>query len=183
MKITQTQIAGVYLIYPRILEDERGRFARTFCKKEFEAAGINESFVQFNHSFNLRKGTIRGMHFQYPPFAEAKLIRCVQGSVKDVAVDIRQDSPTFLQHISIELTEENMISILIPPGCAHGFQTLRDDTSLIYHHTEFYTPQADAGFRYNDPLLNIQWELPITNISEKDNNYTLIDKQFKGIKI
>ncbi|MBX7242070.1 MAG: dTDP-4-dehydrorhamnose 3,5-epimerase [Bacteroidia bacterium] len=183
MKIIKTPIEGVFLIYPRILGDERGRFARTFCKKEFAEAGIHESFVQFNHSLNFKKGTIRGMHFQHPPFAESKLIRCVQGSVTDVAVDIRMGSPTFLQHFSIELTAENMISILIPAGCAHGFQAMEDNTALIYHHSEYYTPQADAGFRYNDPALNIRWELPAVNVSEKDKNYILIDKQFKGIKI
>ena len=183
MKITKTPIAGLYLLYPHILEDERGRFARTFCKKEFEAAGITAEFVQFNHSFNHKKGTIRGMHFQHPPFAEAKLIRSVQGSVWDVAVDIREDSPTFLQTFGVELTAENMVSILIPPGCAHGFQTLEDNISLLYHHTEYYTPQADAGIRYDDPALRIEWKLPPVNVSEKDKQYPLIDKKFNGIKI
>ncbi len=183
MKIQETEISGVYIIYPRIIEDERGRFTRTFCQKTFQNAGISLDFVQFNHSLNYKKGTVRGLHFQHPPFAESKLIRCVRGRAKDVAVDIRKGSPTFLKHISLELTEENMVSILIPPGCVHGFQALEDNTALIYHHSQFYTPQVEGGIRFDDPMLEIAWELPPVNVSDKDKNYSLLNHQFKGITI
>ncbi|RYY71318.1 MAG: dTDP-4-dehydrorhamnose 3,5-epimerase [Chitinophagaceae bacterium] len=183
MELVETNIAGVYIIKVKKLEDDRGLFARTFCKNEFAAIGFEKEFVQFNHSYNRHKGTLRGMHFQNAPYGETKLIRCVQGAVLDVAVDIREGSPTFLQHVSIELSAENMNSILIPEGVAHGFQTLQDDSSLIYHHTAFYTAGADNGLRYSDPALNIQWPLTITQVSEKDRQYRLIDNNFKGITI
>jgi dTDP-4-dehydrorhamnose 3,5-epimerase len=183
MEFSPTHIAGLYTISVKKLIDERGVFARTYCKNEFKAIGFGKEFVQFNHSLNKRKGTLRGMHFQQPPFAETKLIRCVQGTVYDVAIDLRKGSPTFLQAFGVELSEENMLSVLIPEGFAHGFQTLEDNSALIYHHTEFYTAQADAGIRFDDPALGLQWPLPPIAVSEKDKNYTLIDKNFKGIKI
>ena len=183
MELLATIISGVYLVKVKKLEDERGLFARTYCKNEFEKIGFKKEFVQFNHSYNRHKGTIRGMHFQNPPYAETKLIRCVQGAVMDVAVDIREGSPTFLQHVSVELSMDNMVSILIPEGVAHGFQALEHNSSLIYHHTQFYTAGADSGIRYDDPGLNINWPLPVTQISAKDKQYNLIDKNFKGIKI
>jgi len=181
MEFIPANIEGLYIIQLKKLEDERGLFARTFCKNEFRQIGFNKEFVQFNHSFNKYKGTIRGMHFQHPPYTETKLIRCVQGAVYDVAVDLRAGSPTFLHHFGIELNAENMTSILIPEGFAHGFQTLEDNTALIYHHTEFYTAGADDGIGYNDPALKIAWQLPGVNISEKDKNYKPADKNFKGI--
>lgn len=183
MEIIETNIQGVYIVKVKKITDDRGIFARTYCKNEFAKAGFNKEFVQFNHSYNKYKGTIRGMHFQQPPYSETKLIRCVQGAVLDVAVDIRQGSPTFLQHVSVELSAGNMQSILIPEGVAHGFQTLEDDTSLIYHHTQFYTPAADAGLRYDDPALHINWPLPPVQVSDKDKQYNLTDKNFKGISI
>ena len=183
MNFETTNIAGLFTVQLKKLEDERGFFTRTFCKNEFKQVGFNKEFVQFNHSYNKLKGTIRGMHFQYAPFCETKLIRCVQGAVYDVAVDLREGSPTFLQHVGVELTAQNMISILIPEGFAHGFQTLEDNTALIYHHTEFYTAGADGGMRYDDPALKIDWKLPAVQVSEKDKNYNPVDKNFKGIKI
>ncbi len=183
MQFEATNIAGVYTIHLKKLQDERGLFARTFCKNEFKQIGFDKEFVQFNHSFNRQQGTIRGMHFQQPPWAETKLIRCIQGAVYDVAVDIRAGSPTFLQHVAVELSEENMVSILIPEGVAHGFQTLQNNAALIYHHTQFYTPEADAGIRFNDPALQIQWPLPPVMISSKDASYNIIDHHFKGITI
>jgi dTDP-4-dehydrorhamnose 3,5-epimerase len=172
MIFEQTPLEGLYLLKPNILRDERGFFARTFCKREFAEFGFHKEFVQFNHSFNSKKGTLRGMHFQLAPFTETKLIRCVEGRVWDVAVDLRKDSKTYLKHFGIELSKENMFSILIPDGFAHGFQTLEDNSALIYHHTEYYTPNVDSGIRYNDPVLDIHWPLPVSNISEKDTNYT-----------
>lgn len=181
MKFINTSIAGLHLIQLLKIEDDRGLFARTFCKKEFSQIGFNKDFVQYNHSFNKKKGTIRGMHFQHPPFAETKLIRCVQGVVYDVAVDMRKGSPTFLQHYGVELSAENFLSILIPEGFAHGFQTLEDNSSLIYHHTEYYNSIADGGICFDDPAINIQWKLPAVMISEKDKSYEPINNNFKGI--
>ena len=181
MEINASDIKGLYTVSVNKQEDERGFFARTFCKNEFEKIGFDKTFVQFNHSFNKEKGTIRGMHFQQPPFSETKLIRCVQGAVFDVAVDLRKDSPTFLKWFGVELSEENTVSVLIPEGFAHGFQTLRNGSALIYHHTEFYVPGADGGLRFDDPAINIEWKLPLTAISEKDKNYPLLDKNFKGL--
>lgn len=183
MEFTATHIQGLYIIQLKKLEDERGLFARTFCKNEFKQIGFDKEFVQFNHSFNKYKGTIRGMHFQQPPYSETKLIRCIQGAVYDVAVDLRAGSATFLQYFGIELSAQNMKSILIPEGFAHGFQTLEDDTALIYHHTQYYTPGADAGVRFDDPALHIDWKLPATMVSEKDKSYKMIDQKFKGITI
>ncbi len=181
MIFTPTKLEGVYLIDLELYTDERGGFARTFCQKEFEQTGLTKTFVQMNHSYNKVKGTLRGMHFQYPPYQETKLIRCVRGSALDVVVDIRKKSSTFLQHISVQISDENRRMILIPEGCAHGFQTLENDTELIYHHTAFYTPNSDGGLNYNDQILDINWRMPISCISEKDKAYSLLNKNFKGI--
>jgi dTDP-4-dehydrorhamnose 3,5-epimerase len=181
MEFIPAYIEGLYVIHLKKLEDERGLFARTFCKNEFSQVGFNKEFVQFNHSLNKKKGTVRGMHFQNVPYGETKLIRCVQGSVYDVAVDLRKKSPTFLQHFGVELSAENMISMLIPEGFAHGFQTLEDNSALIYHHTQYYTPEAEVGVRFDDPALNVHWKLPAVMMSSKDKSYKLIGKNFKGI--
>lgn len=183
MKFIETPLHGLYVIEHKKLRDERGLFARTFCKHEFLQIGFTKELVQFNHSFNVKKGTIRGMHYQNQPFSECKLIRCVQGKVFDIAIDIRKNSPTYLRHFGIELSQENMLSIFIPEGFAHGFQTLEHNTSLIYHHSEYYTPQADAGIRHNDPEINIYWPLSAENLSEKDKSYPLIDEKFEGIQV
>lgn len=176
-----TDINGVFIIDLEVFKDNRGGFARTFCQKEFKAIGFNEPFVQMNHSFNLHKGTLRGMHFQHPPHQETKLIRCIKGKVMDVIVDIRKESPTFLQHLKVELSSTNKRMVLIPEGCAHGFQTLEKNTELIYHHTAFYEPNVDGGLHYNDPLLNITWENSVSIISDKDKNHPLLDTNFRGI--
>jgi dTDP-4-dehydrorhamnose 3,5-epimerase len=181
LKFCKTDIEGLYTITLNKLVDERALFARTFCKNEFKQIGFDKEFVQFNHSFNKHKGTIRGMHFQNPPYCETKLIRCVQGSVFDVAIDLRETSPTFLKYFGTILSADNMDSIFIPEGFAHGFQTLEDNTALIYHHTQYYTPHADAGIRFDDETLNIKWELPAVNVSPKDFSYKLIDNNFKGV--
>ena len=183
MQFIETPLKGLYLIQLKVLKDDRGFFARTFCKEQFLTIGFDKEFVQFNHSFNTLKGTIRGMHYQKPPFAETKLIRCVQGKVYDVAVDLRKDSPTYLQSFGAELSAENMTCILIPEGFAHGFQTLEDNTALIYHHTSYYTPNTEGGARFNDPALNIHWQLPPVNISPKDLLYPLINQSFEAISL
>jgi dTDP-4-dehydrorhamnose 3,5-epimerase len=180
MIFEELQLKGSYVISLNLLSDARGGFARTYCKKEFEQIGHKKEFVQMNHSFNTHKGTLRGMHFQKAPHQEIKLIRCIKGAVIDVIVDLRKDSPTFLKHVMVELSSENKKMIYVPENFAHGFQTLEDDSELIYHHTEFYTPSADAGICYNDPVLNIDWPLPPVMVSDKDKSYPLIDSTFKG---
>lgn len=181
MIFNKLALPGSYLIDLKLNGDKRGWFARTYCKTEFASIGHDKEWVQMNHSFTADKGTVRGMHFQYPPFGEIKLVRCIAGAVLDVIVDIRKDSPTFLQHVSVELSAANKQMIYIPAGFAHGFQTLADDTELIYHHSEYYQPAAEGGLRYNDEVLNIQWPLPVTNLSERDNKHSLLNAQFKGI--
>jgi dTDP-4-dehydrorhamnose 3,5-epimerase len=183
MQLIETTIKDLYIVQIDSLKDDRGFFARTFCKNKFLTIGLKEDFVQFNHSFNALKGTIRGLHYQVPPFAESKLIRCVQGSVYDVAVDLRKNSPTFLQSFGIELTADNLMGIFIPQGFAHGFQTLEDNTSLIYHHTNYYTPNTEHGIRFDDPVLGISWKLPVKSISSKDLLHPLIDKHFQPIHL
>ncbi len=183
MIFRETRLEGAYIIEPEPFRDERGFFARTFCRREFARIGHHKEFVQFNHSFTRLKGTIRGLHYQRPPHAEIKLIRCIRGAVKDVIVDIRQGSRTFLQHIAVELTEQNLKMIYVPEGFAHGFQTLEPETELIYHHTAFYVPEAEGGIRYDDPLLEIAWPLPVQEASEKDRSHPLLGSHFTGIHL
>lgn len=183
MTFRETPVKGAYIIELNPYNDERGLFVRTFCKNEFKTIGHDAEFVQFNHSITLKKGTIRGMHYQIPPFSEIKLIRCVRGSVFDVIIDIRKDSPTYLKSFAMELSEYNMLSLYIPKGMAHGFQTLENNSQLIYHHTAFYTPGYEAGIRYDDPLTGIQWPLPVSVITDKDKNHPLLNNTFKGITI
>jgi dTDP-4-dehydrorhamnose 3,5-epimerase len=183
MKYTEIHLKGAYIIELEPYRDSRGLFARTFCKNEFKKIGHHKEFVQFNHSATSQKGTIRGMHYQVPPGAEIKLIRCIRGSVYDVIIDLRHYSPTFLSYYGVELSEENMKMIYVPEGFAHGFQTLENNAQLIYHHTQFYNPEYERGIRYNDPSVGINWPLKAVNVTEKDKNYPLIDNNFKGIKI
>ena len=181
MIFTEITLKGSYTIDLDVFTDDRGWFARTFCKKEFELIGHDKEWVQMNHSFTIKKGSIRGMHFQLPPFSEIKMVRCISGAVYDVIIDLRKDSATFLQWAAIELSATNKKMIYIPEGFAHGFQTLSDNCELIYHHSQFYTPGVEAGIQYNDQLINIKWPLPLTNISTKDNHYPLLNINFKGI--
>jgi dTDP-4-dehydrorhamnose 3,5-epimerase len=183
MKFIETPISGLYIIELDKNIDERGFFVRSFCKNEFKKIGFEKEFVQHNHSFNKFKGTIRGMHFQRTPYTETKLIRCIEGCVYDVALDLRKESPTYLKHYGVELSAKNMMCILIPDGLAHGFQTLENDSTLLYHHSNFYTPSAEGGLRYDDISLNISWKLPPTNVSKKDLSYPLINKHFEPICI
>ena len=181
MIFTEITLKGSYTIDLDVFADDRGWFARTFCKKEFESISHDKEWVQMNHSFTIEKGSIRGMHFQLPPFSEIKMVRCISGAVYDVIIDLRKDSATFLQWAAIELSATNKKMIYIPEGFAHGFQTLSDNCELIYHHSQFYTPGVEAGMQYNDQLINIKWPLPLTNISTKDNHYPLLNINFKGI--
>jgi dTDP-4-dehydrorhamnose 3,5-epimerase len=184
MHFEETKIQGCFLISPEVYSDERGWFARVFCETEFkEKIGLDLKFTQINHSFNLMRGTFRGLHFQQAPYCEDKLIRCIAGSVLDFILDLRNDSPTFLKWISVELSAKNRQFIFLPKGMAHGFQTLEDDTELIYHHSVPYNKAADCGILYHDPLVNIALPLPISLISEKDKSYDLLDNNFKGITL
>ncbi len=183
MIFRKTKLAGAYIIEPEPFKDKRGLFARTFCRREFEKIGHTKEFVQFNHSHTLQKGTIRGLHYQLPPHMEIKLIRCVRGSVYDVIVDLRPHSPTYLEYIGIKLSGKNMRMIYVPEGFAHGFQTLEDDSDLIYHHTAFYAPEAESGLRFDDPKIGIDWPLPPRSLSEKDKNYPDLAQTFLEIEL
>jgi dTDP-4-dehydrorhamnose 3,5-epimerase len=181
MIFTETSLKGSYIIDLNLFEDERGWFARTYCKNEFAEIDFNKEWVQMNHSFTKQKGTIRGMHYQLTPFSEIKLVRCIAGAVYDVIVDLRKDSATFLQWFGTELSAENKKMLFIPEGFAHGFQSLSDNCELLYHHSQFYKPGAEGGIKYNDPRINIKWTEPVTIISDRDNQHPLLDENFKGI--
>lgn len=168
MKFGETPLAGAFVIDIEPIEDARGFFARAWCRRELEAHGLNPSLAQANLSFNRRKGTLRGMHWQEPPHAESKLVRCTRGAIFDVAVDLRPGSVTYLQWFGAELSADNHRMLLVPEGFAHGFQTLADDTEVFYQVSEFYAPQAERGARYNDPSFNIQWPLGVAVVSDKD---------------
>lgn len=163
-----TQIAGAWLIDIEPLRDERGFFSRTWCQRELTAHGLDAEIAQESVSWNHERGTTRGLHFQRPPHAEIKIVRCTRGAIFDVIVDIRPDSPTFRQWQGVELTADNRRAFYIPKGCAHGFQTLANETEISYVISTFYVPQASAGYRYNDPAFGITWPLPVTIISEND---------------
>ena len=183
MNFIETPIAGAYVIELESFQDERGLFTRAFCQKEFEAIGFHKQIVQINHSVTIQKGTIRGIHYQLPPASETKIIRCVQGKVLDVMVDLRANSSTFMKWHGVELSKENLRMAFIPDGFAHGFQTLTDNSELIYLSSEFYNLKYECGLRFNDPALAIQWPFPVNVISTKDKSHPFIDNNFKGIKI
>ncbi len=171
MIFTETPLKDAYVIELEPIEDERGFFARSWCVREFEEHGLNPNLVQCNVSFNKKKGTLRGMHYQAPPHEEAKMLRCTKGSLYDVIVDLRKDSPTFKQWFSVDLTAENRKQLYIPEGFAHGFQTLEDGTEIFYQMTEFYHPKSAKGIRWNDPAFQIEWPLSDCIISENDSKY------------
>ena len=177
MKFVETELKGAFIIEPEPLEDERGFFARTWCRKEFEQHGLNCNVVQCNISFNRNKGTLRGMHYQASPFEEAKLVRCIMGAIYDVIVDLRPDSKTFMCWIPVELSAENRKMIYIPEGFAHGFQTLENDTEVFYQMSEFYAPEYVRGVRWNDPKFNIEWPDGIRIISAKDKIFQDFDPE------
>ena len=171
MKFQPTPLAGAYLIELEQLEDERGFFARSFCQNEFRARGLDPVIAQCDVSFSRKRGTLRGLHYQAEPHAEAKLVRCTRGAIWDVIVDLRTGSPTARQWHAAELTAENRLSFYIPAGFAHGFQTLADDTEVLYQMSEFYVPASARGVRWNDPAFGIEWPPADRIISERDQNY------------
>ncbi len=174
MIFTETNLKDAIIIDLEEKSDNRGFFARTFCAREFEARGLKPTVAQCNVSFNYKKGTVRGMHYQVSPAAETKLIRCTQGAIYDVIIDMRPESPTFLSHFGVELTAENHRALYIPEMFAHGYQTLTDEAEVVYQVGEFYTPGYERGLRYDDPFFNIQWPVEVTVISEKDLNWPLM---------
>ena len=171
MKFYETDLSGAWLVEPERFDDERGFFARTWCHQEFADRGLNPALVQCNVSFNNRSGTLRGMHYQTAPWEEAKLVRCTAGSIHDVIIDLRLDSPTYLQSAGFELTQENRLALYVPEGFAHGFQTLRDKSEVFYQMSETYHGDCAAGVRWNDPAFAISWPLPVSVISVRDNSY------------
>ena len=181
MNFSPTPLQGSYVIDLAPFSDERGWFARTYCENEFKEIGHTAKWVQINHSYTAKKGTIRGMHFQMPPFREIKMVRCIRGKVFDVIVDIRKNSQTFLQWFGLELSADAMNMLYIPAGFAHGFQTLTDDCELIYHHSEFYTPGAEGGIKFNDSAIDIRWPIKVSFTSDRDLNHPLLNENFKGI--
>jgi len=171
VKFISTEIAGVWLIVPEPIEDERGSFARLFCRREFETRGLNSELVQCSTSFNRLKGTLRGMHFQAEPHGEEKIVRCTRGAMYDVIADLRRDSPSFRRWSGFELTADNRLMVYVPRGVAHGFLTTSDDTEVFYQMSEFHHPESARGVRWDDPSLAIRWpQVPPALISDSDRS-------------
>jgi dTDP-4-dehydrorhamnose 3,5-epimerase len=177
MLIHSTPLAGAALIDLKRLEDDRGFFARSFCRQEFLDAGLDPVVEQANISFNHRAGTLRGMHFQFHPHQETKLVRCLRGAIYDVIVDLRPDSPTFMQHFGAELTEDNMTSLLVPKDFGHGYIALTDGATVHYQVSYPYTPGAESGLRWDDPELGITWPMQPTVLSDKDASWPLLSER------
>ena len=181
MRFVPLPIAGAFEVRHDLRSDPRGRFKRQYCEQEFAVAGLETRWVQVNHSVTLGKGSLRGMHFQRQPAAEAKLVSCPVGRAYDVAVDLRTGSPTFLKWAAVEIDEAT--SIYIPKGCAHGFQALSDEIHLIYQHSAPYSPESEGGVQFDDPAIGIEWPLPLGTISDRDRSFPLIDADFEGIRL
>lgn len=181
MIFTSTKLPGAFIIDLEEKSDARGFFARTFCADEFTDHGLKPTVAQCNLSFNHKKGTLRGMHYQILPAAETKLIRCTQGAIYDVIVDMRPESPTYLSHIGVELTAENRRALYVPEMFAHGYQALTDSAEVVYQVGEFYTPGYERGLRYDDPILGISWPLNATEMSDKDRNWPLLESILIGV--
>ena len=181
MKIHTTALRDVMVVETTPTADARGAFSRLFCERELAAVIGGRRIVQVNHSRTLAKGAIRGLHYQHPPHAEMKLVRCIKGRVWDVAVDLRRGSPTFLRWHAEELTPGNGRMLVVPEGCAHGFQVLEESSEMLYLHTDFYLPEAEGGLAYNDPKLAIPWPLAATDLSENDHRREPITHDFTGL--
>lgn len=172
MIFTETKLNGAFIIDLDLRADDRGAFARSFCMQEFEQHGLKPSVAQCNLSFNYKAGTLRGMHYQVPPAAETKLVRCTKGAIYDVIIDLRPESPTYMQHVGVELTADNHRALYVPELFAHGYLALSDGAEVCYQVGEFYTPGYERGLRYDDPTFGIEWPMPIAVISEKDAAWT-----------
>ncbi|MGC1417224.1 MAG: dTDP-4-dehydrorhamnose 3,5-epimerase [Candidatus Acidiferrum sp.] len=182
MIFTETKLPGAFILDIERREDSRGFFARVFCQHEFEAHGLKPLIAQANIAYNRKKGTVRGMHFQFPPSAETKLVRCTRGAILDIIVDLRPESPTYLEHIAVELSAENSCALYVPERFAHGYQVLRDETETSYQVGEFYTPGTEGGLLYNDPKLGLTWPLPVSVISDKDQVWKPLSEQEGEVK-
>jgi dTDP-4-dehydrorhamnose 3,5-epimerase len=176
MIFTETKLADAYLVDIDRQKDHRGYFARIFCAEEFSAHGLRSAVAQASVSFNTRRGTLRGLHFQYPPTAETKYVRCTKGAVFDVIVDLRPESATYLKHLAVVLSAENHRGLCVPKRFAHGFITLEDETELTYLVSEFHTPNAEGGLRYDDPMLGVEWPLPVHVISRRDTAWSSVSE-------
>ena len=183
MRYKETEIEGLIIIEVEPFQDHRGKFYRVYCKKELKSIGYNKELLQINQSLTKKKGAIRGMHFQYPPKAETKIVKCLKGSIFDVVIDLRNKSPTFLHWHGEILSADNMKMLYIPEGFAHGFQALEDNSELLYFHTEIYSPDHESGIRHDDPIICIKWPLEICDVSERDRSFELLDNNFKGLII
>jgi len=177
MRFTQTGLIGAFVIDPDPREDDRGRFLRAWCSKEFAEQGVSFSPVQANMGYSVRKGTLRGMHFQEKPFVEAKLVRCTRGAMFDVVLDLRPESSSYKKWFGVELTPENARMLFVPERCAHGYQTLEDSTEMYYMTSAYYNPRAAAGVRFDDPAFGIRWPMAAAVISEQDRKWPLVEKK------
>ncbi len=182
MIFSETKLQGAFVIDLTPHEDSRGFFARGFCQREFAEHGLKPIIAQTNIASNKKKGTLRGMHFQCPPAAESKIVRCTRGAILDIIVDLRPESPTYLEHVAVELTEENYRALYVPERFAHGYQALRDNTDTSYQVGEFYTPDTEGGLRYSDPRLGLSWPLTVTAITDKDRNWKHLDEAEDELK-
>ena len=182
MIFTETELTGALIVDLEQQHDDRGLFARLFCQKEFASRGLEPPAAQMSLAVTQRRGTVRGMHFQFPPAAESKYVRCVRGAMLDVIVDLRPESPTYLRHIAVELSARNRRGIYVPKRFAHGYQTLEDDTDAIYMMDEFYSPGTASGLRHDDPALSLTWPLPIEVISDKDRSWALLADVEPGLR-
>lgn len=182
MIFTETKLKGAIILDIEKREDSRGFFARVFCQNEMKAHGLKPNIAQANTAFNIKKGTVRGMHFQFPPAAETKLVRCTRGAILDIIVDLRPESPTYLQHIAVELNEDNYRALYVPERFGHGYQALADKTETSYQVGEFYTPGTEGGLLYNDPKLGLEWPLPVSVISDKDKVWKSLAEQEEELK-
>lgn len=183
MNIRQTGIAGAVVVEGEPYTDHRGAFSRLFCERMLGEVVSDRHIVQINHSRTHAVGAVRGMHFQHPPNAEMKIVRCIHGRVWDVLVDLRAGSPTFMRWHAEELSSETSRMLVIPEGCAHGFQVLEADSELLYLHTAFYNPASEGALRYDDPRLAIRWPLPVTDLSERDKNHAFLSNDFAGLDV
>ncbi|MDN3921589.1 dTDP-4-dehydrorhamnose 3,5-epimerase family protein [Roseateles violae] len=183
MRFHPTPLAGLWLIETEPRGDARGHLTRLFCEREFAAIRPGLHFTQSNLTLTAQRGTVRGMHYQRAPALEAKLLRCLVGAVHDVVVDLRASSPTFGRWHAVELSQDNQRQLLIPEGCAHGFQTLTDGVQMLYQHTAAYDPGCEGGLRHDDPRLAIAWPLPVSLVSERDRGHPLLDDSFKGLPV
>lgn len=177
VKFVNTVLSSAFIIEPEPLEDVRGFFARTFCAREFSEHGLVDEFVQCSMAMSRNPGTVRGMHYQRSPNAEVKLVRCTAGAIYDVIIDLRPDSPTYLQHIGVELSARNRCALYVPEMFAHGMQILEPDSEVFYQINKYHVPEAATGVRYDDPRLNIQWPLPVSIVSDRDANWPLLDQE------